>query len=358
MEDLLKRALEAVAAAERSLGLDWRQSFSRANTLGPGAFEVELSRGEVLEALPGHLTAPADGFFSRENGTLTAEGAAVRFRLLVADPEKPLWTVSSVADLRREPAHAAELLSQLIMGETARLLKTEGDWHLVRLADGYHGWIRSWSLREVTASEVERYAVVSGFVVTSNVAYVFSGPDERSLPVSDIVAGTRVFAGESSEGFSRVVLPGGKEGFMRSADIEPRVSQAADAERLSRRALKFLGIPYLWGGTTPKGFDCSGLVKRVFAMEGVSLPRDSDQQATVGELIPKEQLARMAEGDLLFFGEGGKVSHVALYLGGGRYVHAYGEVKISSLSSDIAGYEEKLARAFLFGRRVLPGPAS
>jgi cell wall-associated NlpC family hydrolase len=354
MEDLLKRALEAVAAAESALGLDWRQSFSRASTVGPGHFEVELSRGEVLRALPGYLENVPGGSFSGETGVLTSQDAAVRFHLLEPQPGRRLWTVSSVADVRREPAHAAELLSQLIMGEAAEALKTEGDWFLARLPDEYHGWIRSWYVSDVTRHEIDNYAAAASSLVTTNVAYVLSTPDEKSLPVSDIVAGTRVAAGETAGDFREVTLPGGKQGFMRSRDLAPaeRSAQNVSPDRLAERALKFLGIPYLWGGTTPKGFDCSGLVKRVFLMEGISLPRDSDQQAKVGTSIPKERLEDMAVGDLLFFGEGGKVSHVALHLGGGRFVHAYGEVKINSLAKDDPAYDEKLARSFLFGRRI------
>jgi len=235
-------------------------------------------------------------------------------------------------------------------------LKTEGDWFLVRLPDGYHGWVRSWYVQDVTIDEIACYEDAASFLVTTNVAYVLSTPDEKSLPVSDIVAGTHVVAGETSGDFRGVTLPGGKKGFMRKGDLTERSRQQVNIARLTERALKFLGIPYLWGGTTPKGFDCSGLVKRVFLTEGVLLPRDSDQQAKVGSLIPKERFADMERGDLLFFGEGGKVSHVALHLGGGRFVHAYGEVRINSLSKEDPGYDDKLASTFLFGRRVAADP--
>ena len=149
-------------------------------------------------------------------------------------------------------------------------------------------------------------------------------------------------------------LPSGKRGYIRCADIEFLGKQSGSIrERVVSRAKKFIGIPYVWGGTSSKGFDCSGLVKRVFAMEGIAIPRDSDLQAGVGELIPPDNLSEAKRGDLLFFGEGGTVSHVAIYLGGYEFIHAYGEVKINSLSSDSTIYDERLAGTLLFARRIL-----
>ena len=355
MDDLLERVMEAVAAAEKSLDLDWRSSYSRARATGQGAADVELGSAEVWEALPALLGGTAvERVTSAAEPTLSVGGGAVQVRLLVPQAGRLLWTVSSVADVRREPAHAAELLTQLIMGETAEELKAEGDWFLVRLPDGYHGWIRSWYVRETARDEIDAYRLRARSLVVANVAYVYTGATEKSLPVSDIVAGSWVEAGHGEGGYRRVVLPGGKEGFMRESELVDGPPPPADRRRLMERALKFLGIPYLWGGTTPKGFDCSGLVKRVFLMEGISLPRDSDRQALTGRLIPKERTEDLVPGDLLFFGEGGKVSHVAMYLGHTTFVHAYGEVRINSFSARDSRYDEKLARSFLFARSVLP----
>jgi len=355
MNDLLQKVSDAVSAAEKSLGLDWRFSYSRASTIGPGISEVELSRSEVWEALPAHLGAvPIERLPGELASVISVGGGAVRIRLLTPPAERFLWVTSSVADVRREPAHAAELLTQLIMGETAQALKTEGDWFLARLPDGYHGWIRSWYVREAGRAEVDAYGERARSLVVANVGYVLSTPDEKSLPVSDIVAGTRVAAGHGEGGFRRVALPGGRDGYVRESELADGPAPAPNGRRLTERALRFLGIPYLWGGTTPKGFDCSGLVKRVFLMEGIALPRDSDRQALVGTLISKERTEDLAPADLLFFGEGEKVSHVAIYLGHTTFIHAYGEVRINSFSTRDSRYDERLAKTFLFARSILP----
>jgi hypothetical protein len=356
MEDALHRIREAIATIEKELELDWRFSYSKLVSCGPGCAGIELSRRRVWRRLQDRLEGfllvrrTADG----NPVVRSADGVKIELKLLAPDRHQPLWVVSSVADVRREPSHTAELLTQLIMGEAAYPLKAEGDWFLVRLADDYHGWIRSWYVRRTESAEIASYAESARSVVRANVGYVLSDRDERSLPVSDVVAGTKLAASPPSGGFAPVTLPGGRRGFMREGDLDQAIrGRRPDGNRIVERAMRYLGIPYLWGGTTPKGFDCSGLVMRVYAMEGVSLPRDSDRQALVGALIPKERMHEAAPADLLFFGEGGKVGHVAMSLGESSFIHAYGEVRINSLLEAHERFDEKLARIFLFARSVL-----
>ncbi|MGD1048525.1 MAG: C40 family peptidase [Candidatus Krumholzibacteriaceae bacterium] len=355
MPDELKSLCEAVAAVEKERGLDWRFSYTKLTRPAADVVAIELSSEDVWRALPGRL----EGFSlkkteGRSTELVSRAGLTVRLTHLAPGTDRPLWVVSSVADVRREGAHSAELLTQLIMGEVAYPLKTEGDWFLVRLPDGYQGWIRSWYVRETDAGEIASYGAAARAIVEGNVGYVVSGPDEGSLPVSEAVAGTRLIASPPGAGYRAVKLPGGKSGFLRSdliADAPEHMEP--DRARLVRRAKRFLGIPYLWGGTTPKGFDCSGLVNRVFLMEGVSLPRDSDRQALAGVPLPREALDGPASGDLLFFGEGGKVGHVAISLGAGLFIHAYGEVRINSLVPGDERYDERFSKIFLFARSVL-----
>jgi cell wall-associated NlpC family hydrolase len=355
MSDELKSLYETVASIEKECGLDWRFSYTKLTNPKATVYEIELSCEDVWRGVAGRL----EGFSlkkteGRSTELVSQAGLTVRLTHLAAGMDRPLWVVSSVADVRREGAHSSELLTQLIMGEVAYPLKAEGDWFLVRLPDGYQGWIRSWYVRETDAAEIASYGAAARHIVEGNVGYITSGPEERSLPVSEAVAGTRLIASSPSAGYHSVKLPGGKSGFLRSellADAPEHLEP--DRARLVERAKRFLGIPYLWGGTTPKGFDCSGLVKRVFLMEGVSLPRDSDLQALVGVPVPKERLLGPASGDLLFFGDGSKVGHVAISLGTGLFIHAYGEVRINSLVPGDERYDEKFAKIFLFARSVL-----
>jgi len=108
-----------------------------------------------------------------------------------------------------------------------------------------------------------------------------------------------------------------------SATRMPRSpNPTAAASRVLNTADDYLGVPYVWGGNTPKGFDCSGFTKYVFAKNGVSLPRTSREQARVGDAVPLDYGA-MLPGDILLFAEPGEaVSHVAIYVGSGRIIHA------------------------------------
>jgi len=354
MDRLVKTLSETVSGLERTLGLDWRTSYVNIVPAESGRIVLEVSRREVVNELLDGL----EGFSIHRSTPGTVElvsdsAGTVEVRLLGSGGETSLWVISSVADLRRVPDHSGELLSQVIMGEELRLLKGAGDWYLVRLRDDYHGWVRSWYLSEVSPATVRRYSREAGRMVRANVAYVLSDPDPSSLPVSDIVSGTRIVALERAGAFRRVALPGGKEGFIREEDLGDPPPGKPDRDRLVGRAKRFLGIPYLWGGTSAKGFDCSGLVQRVFRMEGVELPRDSDMQSASGRPIGRDAIRTTRPGDLLFFGKTGSIDHVSICLKPDGFIHAYGDVRIGSLDPRDGNYEEKLAESLLFARSIL-----
>lgn len=355
MKNTLELLKKSISRVEEELELDSRFSFSRITAKGSSELSVDLSRNDVMQRLAGVLEDFDDESQTRNSINLRSPtGIGVKFALLGGRNDSILWVTSSVADLRKEPDHAAELLNQAIMGETADVLVKEGDWYLARLGDGYLGWIRSWYVAEEEPGAVETYRDRAEAIVESNVAYVLSEPLEGSLPISDIVSGSPLVVIKSEGAFRKVRLPRGRVGYIRADSIGAPPSGSPDGGRILARAKRFLGIPYLWGGTSAKGFDCSGFVKRVFGIEGLDLPRDSDLQSRVGRLISKKGIGEMASpGDLIFFGEGKKISHVAIWIGDGRFIHAQGEVRINSLDENDPQYEEKLAKSLLYGRSVL-----
>jgi len=357
MTDTGRYLIEKIGVTEKALGVDRRFSYTNVTELRKGEIEVEISREEIFRNLPNTL----EDFSSDPDGregihTLRSpSGEKVRLRLLQPMRDRILWVVSSVGDVRKEPAHTAELVTQAIMGDVALMLKREGDWYLVCLRDDYLGWIRSWYVHETNRGEVESYNSRANVIVETNVSYVLTEPRVGSLPVSDMVAGTYLVASDSTGDFRRVALPGGKEGYMRVDDVRERAEEEGTRrERIALRAKRFLGIPYLWGGTSTKGFDCSGLVQRIFFIEGVELPRDTDRQALIGKGISHDHINEARGGDLLFFGEGGTVNHVAIYIGNQSFIHAHGEVRINSLREDDPLYDGRFAKSLLFARSVLP----
>lgn len=356
MDTLVDTLCQSIARAEEAHDLDRRSSYSSVRVVGPRRVLVELSREEVRSDLLASFGDVPHG--DESHGAVEIEstgGTVVEVQLLQPIPDHLLCVTTSVADLRRDPAHTAELVNQLIMGETAEQLKRQGDWILARLSDGYHGWICSWYVSEVARAEIEEYEARLNVRVSSPIGYVLSEPRAGSIPVSDIVAGCRLIAGDTINGYREVILPIDKKGFIKEDNLEALQLRAPSRSHLVRTAHRFIGIPYQWGGTSAKAFDCSGLVRRVYQLEGVELPRDSDLQARVGSPVPLRESTTAHPGDLLFFGEGATVKHVAICIGDGRFIHAYGCVRINSLHEDDSLYEEKLAKSLLFVRSVLRG---
>ncbi|MBN1886237.1 MAG: C40 family peptidase [Candidatus Krumholzibacteriota bacterium] len=335
-----------IRETEKRLGLDWRFSWSSIEVSPDGEIVVSVSVPAVAEAV-------------RELGGGEAGGPGWRpgnvpvRLLLLGDTPRRLQVTSSVADIRREPTHAAELLTQAIMGEELVPIVERDDWHLVVLQGGYHGWVRSWSVAETTVDLLADWRRRAAMRIAAPVAYVLAEPVAGSLPVADITAGSAVVPVASREGWREVEIPGGKRGFVGEADLEEAPANPPSREGIVARAARFTGIPYLWGGTSAKGFDCSGFVLRVCRLEGIELPRDSDRQAAAVRPISRDRLEDARPADLLFFGEGETVSHVAVYLGGGRFIHAYGDVRVNGLLPEDPLLEAKLAGSLLHAG-VLP----
>lgn len=332
MRDSAARVNREITGAAKRSGLDWRTSWSKVETDAAGKLVVRVSRREVFEQIE-----PLEG---------------VEIELAGSSSGILLWAVSSVVDVRREPEHSSELLTQAIMGETMVRLDSRGDWYLVMLDDGYHGWVRSWNVGEFPRETAEVYGQKADAMVSASVAYVLAKPKAGSLPVSDITAGTRLVTTDITGGYVKVELPGGRSGYIESGSLEDLPSGPPVRKAVLERAKRFLGIPYIWGGTSAKGYDCSGLVKRVFRMEGVETSRDADQQSVTGRSV-EASAGSLPEAALLFFGEGGRITHVAISLGEGRFIHSYGDVRVNSLFESDPAYEEKLARIYLFPRDLL-----
>jgi len=257
-----------------------------------------------------------------------------------------------VADVRREPADTAELVTQALLGTAARARDRSGDWTRVELPD-YEGWVATAHLAKPALA-----AGSWGVVVTRLLAPLYATADDRRVPLDVAFLSTVLpLQGAPAGEHLAVALPGGRVGWIAAADALIRSLAApfprgkpADAVMVARR---FLGVPYLWGGVTVRGIDCSGLVQLCLRMAGYRLPRDSSQQC---QALPTVVDGPAAPGDLLFFGRGGRITHVALALGGGRIIHAEGQdhhqVRIDSLDPAAPDYSARLVEIYLTTRRV------
>lgn len=244
-------------------------------------------------------------------------------------------------DVRRVPDHRAELGSQLLLGELVRILRRDrrGQWVRVQgLTDGYRGWVRTWGLREIDAAAGLSWRRRARARVCSAHALVRTGPGYGGI-VTPVFWHARLVPGRRRNGWRGVELPDGRHGWIEARAIELVRPHRIALARLVRR---LMGTPYLWGGRTPLGFDCSGFVQQVMAARNVSLPRDADdQRRAVRPLRPRE---RARVGDLVFFGpRRGRLTHVGIMVGKGLYAHARGMVRINSLEQGHVLYDNDLA---------------
>jgi len=227
------------------------------------------------------------------------------------------FTIVPVAPLRAEPFHRSEMVSQLLFGELCEMLETSKDFLKVRCRyDGYVGWCQCNQLVDFGADD---YLSPTGFVSS------FTG-EMLINEVSCIIPYAAVVMQQSS--------PEYQVGPYRMIYLSDAINSPAEGEDkaalIHSFAQRYLGVPYLWGGKSVFGVDCSGFVQQVFKMAGVQMPRDAHQQAALGEGIGFVQEARL--GDLAFFdNEEGRIVHVGIMLNDHEVIHASGDVHIDSI---------------------------
>ena len=266
----------------------------------------------------------------------------------------------SVANLRKQPDHAAELVSQAIMGTPLIVLKNEDSWLLVQTPDRYISWTEESSVKLMTRTEMNVWSHSDRIIYLVNSGFIYSSNDESRV-VGDIVAGSIIRNSGKVKGYTMVLLPDGREGFVRDNEIADFNSWKSDldysGDRLSSVVNTFMGSPYLWGGSSTKAVDCSGFVQSVYFMNGIILSRDASLQAGHGSVIDiSKGFDKLKKGDLLFFGwkndKGPRVTHVAIYLGNSEYIHSSGRVMINSLDSASNIFNSYRKNSLLSARRM------
>jgi hypothetical protein len=321
-------------------------------------FEIRTRQSSNGLVVGGATTVPdAEPTFRRylDDDGIEAE---VRIRVLpdrALAPRTEALVRAPIAPVYRRPTMSSTQITQYVLGARLTLLSRRGPFFRVRGEDAHVGWVHrgylvrgelDWALRWERAEEGEPVVSLGADIV-----------DDDDRIFARLPWGARI----SQQMGGRLMLPDGRAGRLGSGEVVA-VDRLADrfpprGESIVRTAHRWLGAPYLWGGVTPHGVDCSGFVQSICWIHGMALPRDSDMQALVGaEVDPGEAFQRLRPGDLVFFADKRRVNHVAMSTGGSRIIHASagnGTVDLNDLAGKLE-YEAMLRRMYVGARRLLP----
>jgi cell wall-associated NlpC family hydrolase len=358
---VIRRLNELSAMVQKKYAPDKRVEFYqlKQQNSSPLTFKLEFSRPESAIEL---------------KSLLSAENLPVQINeefLPSKDLGERIYGIAnlSVINTRYGPDHAAEMATQAGLGTPLKVLKKERGHYFVRTPDNYLSWTESAGVTLLTKTEFENWQTAEKLIYTDLYGQAYSEASETSLPISDLVAGNIMQLISESNGFYKISFPDKRMAYIpvKKARLFDQWKDLPDpgAEEILRTARNFLGIPYLWGGTSVKGMDCSGFTKTSYFLNGIVLPRDASQQALVGEKLDinvadtvdiAKSLKTLKAGDLLFFAANKltrRVTHTAIYIGNGEFIQAAGLVRINIMIKGAKNYDDFQSRTMVGARRML-----
>ncbi len=344
-------AIQKKYAPDRRVAVFSVKTFERGNELiAVGDVERQEVKDEILKLLSGEKKNVIDSITVLPDERLGAK----------------TWGIItvSVANMRSDPGEDAELSSQVLMGSVVKILKKKGGWVYIQSPDKYLGWADPDQLVRVTESTAKEWTNAKRVFVTSYFGFVLQRPDAQSFPVCDITGGAVLKDLGTTGEWTKVGLADGRTGFIPKNSVIDYAQWGEQlrpvADNIERTGRYLMGVPYLWGGTSPKGVDCSGFTRTVFLLNGQQLNRDANQQAKQGEEIePGAQFENLRKGDLLFFGRKAdekrpeRIVHVGIYLGDRLFIHSSGKVRLNSFDPASPIYDEPDLNRFVRARRVI-----
>ncbi|MBK9936024.1 MAG: C40 family peptidase [Cytophagaceae bacterium] len=267
----------------------------------------------------------------------------------------------SVVNLRSEPEESAELSSQVLLGIPMKVFEKYRGWYRVQCPDQYIGWVDASTVKPFSENQITDYQKDSLVIFSDFYGKAYRDTSSNALPIRDLTYGNIIVKNKILGKFIEVTFPDKTKGYISVNSAKPikfwLEKSESYGDEIARFSLNYLGTPYLWGGTSAKGVDCSGFTRMSYLSKGLFLPRDASQQALIGEKVTIDStFSNLRVGDLLFFGntETKRVVHVALWLGGLSFIHSSGMVRIESFDPKAHNYSEYNLRRLLFVKRINP----
>ncbi len=257
------------------------------------------------------------------------------------------WITINITDMWNKPLYDSERVNQLLFADLVKIHKNKNDFAFVEKQDGYKGWVSNQFVAVCSLKKYKQFLVQQKYVVTAKTISVWS--QDIALNPQILFYGTTVFATKLKNRKLKILLPDNNAVIVSSAGLKLIPNKIKPtALQIINEAKRFLGIPYLWGGVTSLGFDCSGLTQTICSRFGISIPRDTKDQIKSGIKIDRD---KVKTGDLLFFDR-----HVGFAVGKNKIIHSSvsgGGVRINSLLSDNNDYRKDLDESFKTARRII-----
>lgn len=321
--------------------------------------------------------------------------AAAVIALSAGAQEKRMAVVgTSTCYMRLQPDYESALETQELMGTVVEIVEEKGYWREIESPQPYKAWTTEKTLVEMTPEQLREYQEAPKYIFTAPYGHVYTTPTKNNpSAICDLVGGDVMRVAPKIKGSAspsgkhgkwvQVILPSGRRGWVPKKDVRPledridiRMGDSAEGlvspekmEAVIHDAYELRGVPYLWGGMSSKGVDCSGLVRICFLMNDILLPRNATQQVKCGKEIEvprkdtegltevqvkeaydaekaREAIKNLVRGDLVFFGntETKGITHVGIYLGNGEMIHASHLVRVNSLIPGEENYYENAHR--------------
>lgn len=269
----------------------------------------------------------------------------------------------SVANLRSNPGHSSELATQATLGTVLNVYKQKENWFYVQTPDKYLAWVDEGGVVLVDEQSAENWRDDEKIIYLKTYGHAFQDSQFDGAVISDLTAGGLLSVVRNSDDNFMVRFPDGRNAYVRKNEARPYSdwleTLSPTNENLVATGKTLMGVPYLWGGTSTKGVDCSGFTKTVFFLNGMVIPRDASQQVHTGMAIDSTRnFDVLQRGDLLFFGRKAtdstkeKVVHVGMWIGNKEFIHASGKVRVSSIDKLSPNYDEYNLNRYLRTKRV------